>query len=176
LVSLGFQFQAFCITIAAGVAVGILFDVYRVLRGLTGPGRFFTCLGDLLFWALAVSVVFAFLIYGNWGEVRLYVFLGLISGAGLYFRFGSRPLLRFLIGLTRLLRYIIRKTTAYFLVIVLVPYRVLRRIAGWLFVLLAFPFRPVARRLAPVRGRAAARFATVRQEIRAVLGRIIKKS
>ncbi|MGI5839240.1 MAG: spore cortex biosynthesis protein YabQ [bacterium] len=175
MLSLDFQFQAFCITIVAGATVGILFDVYRIIRGLTGPGRLFTCLGDLLFWAVAASIVFAFLIYGNWGEVRLYVFIGLAAGAGIYFRLFSRPLLRLLIGLTRLLRFIIRKTTCFFLVVILLPYRVVRRIAGWLFVVLAFPFRPLVPRFAPVRRRVSALLPAAKQRLWDFCGRIIKK-
>lgn len=84
--SLTSQFYAFLITILAGVTIGILFDFYRVTRGLVRPRKVFTNLGDLAFWAIATLVVFFLLLVGNWGEIRFYVLIGVLAGISLYLK------------------------------------------------------------------------------------------
>jgi spore cortex biosynthesis protein YabQ len=88
------QFFVFGLTIALGVLMGLLFDFYRVLNRLFRPSRLATQIGDLLFWLLLAGVVFFLLILGNWGEVRVYVVLGLILGLLGHLRWFSRTTIR----------------------------------------------------------------------------------
>ena len=44
-----------------------------------------TALSDLLFWVIATPVTYAYLLMGNWAELRFYVFLGIFLGLFLYF-------------------------------------------------------------------------------------------
>lgn len=106
--SLTSQFYAFLVTILAGVTIGIIFDFYRVIRGLARPKKVFTNLGDLAFWVISTMVIFFLLLVGNWGEIRFYVFVGILAGIGLYLRCLSRYFVR-TFGLFFL---VIRKTMA----------------------------------------------------------------
>lgn len=90
------QIANFLITIFNGMIIGLLFDGYRVLRGIMTPKMLITELGDLLFWLIATMLVFGTLIFINWGEVRLYIFIGLMIGFVLYMRLFSRYILRLL--------------------------------------------------------------------------------
>jgi spore cortex biosynthesis protein YabQ len=80
------QIFAFLVTIGIGFLAGILFDIYRVIRGLWNPRRLGTYIGDILFWIVMTIVVFTLLLVGNWGEIRIYVFIGIAAGAYLYVR------------------------------------------------------------------------------------------
>jgi len=84
------QLFAFLVTIGIGFLAGILFDFYRVFRGLWRPKKLGTFVGDILFWFVMTVVVFTLLLVGNWGEIRIYVFIGVGLGAYLYVRFFSK--------------------------------------------------------------------------------------
>lgn len=47
-------------------------------------------LGDALYWLLLLPIVFTLLLLGTRGEVRFYVLLGLLLGAGLYLKLLSQ--------------------------------------------------------------------------------------
>jgi len=79
------QLHAFAMTIAAGMAAGLLFDMYRLARRGLRPRGTGAWLLDLMFWLVATPVVFALLLVANWGELRFYVVVGLAAGATLYF-------------------------------------------------------------------------------------------
>ncbi len=90
------QAQAFLWTAAAGMVLGLFFDFYRLWRGWRQPGRFLTNLGDALFWLVSAVVGAVMILAANGGDLRLYVVIGFLAGAGLYFTAFSQPLLRLL--------------------------------------------------------------------------------
>lgn len=71
--------------IIIGFIVGIMFDFYRVLRGKTKPKRLITDISDLLFSIIITLIIFISLLYSNGGEMRIYVFLGVILGQIIYY-------------------------------------------------------------------------------------------
>ena len=79
------QVYGFAATIAAGLSLGLLFDLYRLWRRATGPKKTVTVLSDILFWVIATPLTYVYLLMGNWGELRFYVFVGLLLGLFLYF-------------------------------------------------------------------------------------------
>lgn len=84
------QFYYFALTILIGAISGFCYDLYKVTRGTLRLRRIGTALGDVLFWVILTAVVFILLLAGNWGEVRLYVLIGLTIGAVLYLNLLSR--------------------------------------------------------------------------------------
>ena len=91
------QLGSFLITVFAGMLLGVIFDFFRILSGRLSFRGCFTTFADLLFWLLATVVVFAAFVFGNWGEVRLYMFIGLLSGGLLYYRLFSRAVMKTII-------------------------------------------------------------------------------
>ncbi|MBP2628262.1 MAG: spore cortex biosynthesis protein YabQ [Firmicutes bacterium] len=83
------QVMTFVITIMTGMLLGVLFDCYRVLRGTFSPKRLVTWFTDLLYWLVATAIVFIALVFSNWGELRFYVFIGILSGLGVYYNWLS---------------------------------------------------------------------------------------
>jgi len=119
------QAYIFFATLYGGIIIGFLYDIYRIFRYYSKPKKVATFIEDLIFW-LIVSVISLFiLIFSNWGEIRGYVFLGFISGAFLYSRILSKPVITILV-------YVVN-----FIV------KVLKCILGVLF----FPFKVIAKRL-----------------------------
>jgi len=89
LVPLDLQLYMFCVLVLAGIGLGLVFDLYRVFRGLTRPKGYVVGLEDLLFWLVVLVFLFGALIVGNWGELRLYVFVALALGLVLYWHLAS---------------------------------------------------------------------------------------
>ena len=101
------QVISFSITIATGILLGVLFDCYRVLLGTFRPRGLVTCLTDLLYWLVATVVVFIALVVSNWGELRFYVFLGIVSGVGLYYRLLSSYAIHLFSGFIRFIKRVV---------------------------------------------------------------------
>lgn len=129
--SMDSQLATFVITIVTGAVLGCLFDFYRVVRGALRLRWASTALADLLFWLTATALVFAGLIIGNWGEMRLYVFFGLAGGVVGYYRLCSRWAVRLFAGLVRLAARLARAVRLAAVYIFVKPLRFCGRLAGW---------------------------------------------
>jgi spore cortex biosynthesis protein YabQ len=101
LLTLGSQIYAFAVMVCTGLLIGLLFDVYRVIRALIRRRFAGGLLMDLAFWLVATPVFFLMLLAGNWGELRLYVFLGVGMGLFVYFQLASARVLWSLVAFTR---------------------------------------------------------------------------
>ena len=67
-----------------GVVIGILFDIFRIIRRSFKTADFITYIEDVCFWCLAgVILLFSIFTFNN-GELRLYIFLGVLFGALIY--------------------------------------------------------------------------------------------
>lgn len=85
-----FQSFVFMFTIYGGIIIGILYDIYRVLKGSGRKDRFITSIWDILFLAAAILVVLWAVFSSNYGAIRAYVFIGFIVGIFLYDKILSR--------------------------------------------------------------------------------------
>lgn len=84
-ISLEAQMMAFLAMILGGFMMGLSFDIYSVLRRNKKAHNVRTGIGDLLYWLLTtIMVLFLLVFYGNWGEVRVYVYLGILIGIMAY--------------------------------------------------------------------------------------------
>ncbi|MCC8013873.1 MAG: spore cortex biosynthesis protein YabQ, partial [Eubacterium sp.] len=64
----------------SGFCFGFVYDVLRLCRRCFHCGCLFGLVSDLVFWLCAFAAVFWFLLGVNYGEVRIYMVLGLIGG------------------------------------------------------------------------------------------------
>ena len=78
------QAYLFLIFSLTGVEIGILFDFFRILRRTIKTGNIVTYIQDILFWILTGIIVLYSIWYFNNGELRIFVFLGLIIGLLIY--------------------------------------------------------------------------------------------
>lgn len=97
--SLASQFYAFIVTMLMGLTIGLLFDIYKFTIGIVRPGKIFGYIADLSFWVISTLTVFLLLLIGNWGEIRLYVVIGVLIGAAVYFKIFSSGVLMVLSGI-----------------------------------------------------------------------------
>ena len=67
-----------------GVVIGILFDFFRILRRSFKTSNIITYVEDVLFWILTGVLILYNIWYFNNGEIRIYMFLGIIMGLLIY--------------------------------------------------------------------------------------------
>ena len=78
------QAYLFLVFSMTGVAIGILFDFFRILRRSIKTSNFITYIEDVLFWILTGLLVLYNIWYFNNGEIRIFMFLGIILGVLIY--------------------------------------------------------------------------------------------
>ena len=78
--------QLFClgIFIITGILIGLLFDIFRILRKSFRTADWITYIQDVLFWILAGSMMLFSIFTFNHGEIRSYVFIGILIGIVIY--------------------------------------------------------------------------------------------
>lgn len=94
IISLLNQVRLIIFGLLSGIITGVLFDIYRLIRGFENPNKILTIIQDLLFWTLTSIVVFIFLMYTNEGYINFYVYVCLIIGAYLYLKLFSRVFIK----------------------------------------------------------------------------------
>lgn len=82
------QFDIVLYALLAGLLIGIMFDLYRIIRGAKVP-KFIVFIEDLLFWGLAAVIVFTFLLYTNYAFLGPYVYIFMVISLLFYLRFIS---------------------------------------------------------------------------------------
>jgi len=79
------QSTAFVVCVLCGVIIGFLISCFHVLKKVIKMHGVWIGIFDLTFWLALCATVILVMFYYNSGEIRLYIFLGFFSGAGLYF-------------------------------------------------------------------------------------------
>ena len=72
------QAYLFLIFTVNGILIGLLFDFFRIARKVFYTNDFVTYIQDILFWILAGSMMLYSIFVFNNGEIRLFMFLGVI--------------------------------------------------------------------------------------------------
>lgn len=88
------QFLSWWLTVACGIGLGAVFDLYRVIQWRLRLGRAVVTALDLLLLSTAALGVFWVLYRVNGGVVRAHTFLGLAAGAVFYGAALSAPMVR----------------------------------------------------------------------------------
>lgn len=130
------QVTTFVMTMVTGMLLGGLFDCYRVLRGAFNPRALMTWFTDLLYWLIATAIVFFSLILSNWGELRFYVFIGILGGLGLYYKWLSLWVIRLFSSGIRFIIAGLRLIKRTFIRIILRPGIYCIRMISWPLVVL----------------------------------------
>jgi spore cortex biosynthesis protein YabQ len=93
-VTLAVQGQTIVAMMLSGIGLGVIFDTCRVIADAIKLNRLWIALVDLFYWLGATLVVFQILSANNDGEVRAYVFIGLLCGTVFYYVFLSRSIVK----------------------------------------------------------------------------------
>ena len=101
------QFSIILYALLAGILTGLIFDLYRIIRGSKVP-KFIIAIEDTLFWILAAMIIFAFLLYTNYAFLGAYVYIFMLISLGLYMKFISNRCIRFELEVVNILSKVFR--------------------------------------------------------------------
>lgn len=72
-------------SVAFGALLGLFYDVFRIVRVAVRAPSPVVFIQDVVFWFLAGLCTFIFIFAINAGELRLFLFLGILAGAAAYY-------------------------------------------------------------------------------------------
>lgn len=105
------QAYLFLIFTIDGIIIGLLFDFFRILRKIIKTNNIFTYLEDIIFWILTGIIILYSIYYFNNGEIRIYMFIGIILGILSYILTISKYIISFFVSITefiiKIINYII---------------------------------------------------------------------
>ncbi len=105
------QTYLFIVFSLTGIEIGILFDLFRSIRKNFKTSNIITYIEDVTFWILTGILILYNIWYFNNGEIRLFMFLGIIMGLLIYIL----TLSNLFIKLTSLIINILKKIFSPFL-------------------------------------------------------------
>jgi len=82
--TIAFQSLVFSYTVYGGIIIGILYDLFKVLRGKKRHEGIITSIWDILFLTTVLLVAVWAIFSSNYGQLRAYVFIGFLVGFFLY--------------------------------------------------------------------------------------------
>ena len=97
-------FMAFSIV---GVAIGLLFDIFRILRKTIKTNDIVTYLEDILFWILTGIIIVFSMYYFCDGQLRFFMVIGIIQGTVIYILTISRYVIKVSVFIISLVKRII---------------------------------------------------------------------
>ena len=107
------QAFAFLVFILNGFLIGILFDIFRILRKSFKTPDLITYIEDIAFWLISGFILLYSIFKFNNGELRFFIFLGVLIGVSIYILIFSKLFINisvFIIG-------IIKKTIKTFIIV-----------------------------------------------------------
>lgn len=151
--TLDVQFLTIFMMFCSGVALGVLFDVLRVLSGKLRLPRWSMPVVDIFYWIVATILVFRLLLYSNEGQIRVFVFLGIGIGICFYFAFISVWTIRLTLLVIRIVVWLYRFICKTVNLLVIKPliglYRLVVLILGFLLAVAIFLYKIVLKLLYP---------------------------
>lgn len=87
------QFNIVLYSILSGILIGVLYDLYNIVRGAKVP-KIIIMVEDILFWIFTSLAVFTFLLYMNYAFLNPYVYVFMIITLVIYLKFVSPMVLK----------------------------------------------------------------------------------
>ena len=107
------QAYIFFIFIFNGFLIGLIFDVFRILRKSFKTKDFITYLQDIIFWIISGMIILYSIFKFNNGEIRGYIFIAILLGTILYLILFSKIFIEFNVYIINILKKII-----YYIIII----------------------------------------------------------
>lgn len=114
------QLYRFLVFVASGLCIGIIFDVFRILRKSFKTTDLVTSIEDILFWIITGILILYNIFRFNNGEIRSYLFLGILVGVTCYLIFLSKLFIRINVAILKYIKKFVRKVVT----ILLYPFRI----------------------------------------------------
>ena len=115
------QASLFLVFVINGVIIGLVFDIFRILRKSFKTSDAITIIEDILFWIITgIIILYSIFVFNN-GEIRFFMFIGIFLGTMLYMLLISRYVIKVSVGIIS----------------------VIKKIVGFIFKILIFPIQAI---------------------------------
>lgn len=122
------QSYLFLIFTINGIIIGLLFDVFRILRRTFKTSDIVTYFQDILFWILTGFILlYSIFAFAN-GEIRFYMFLGAFLGCLIYMLALSKTFIKVNVKIVLALKNIIGKMLAIIFLPIHIIIKIFRKI------------------------------------------------
>jgi spore cortex biosynthesis protein YabQ len=152
-VTLDVQFVTTGMMFSGGLALGALYDLYRVLTDKSKVHNWLLALLDIVFWLAGTALVFRMLYVSNQGEVRIFIFIALLAGILLYFSLLSPVTIRFISFMIKAVLVTIRVIKRTIELFIIAPFVLLYRfvviMVGFIAAVAIFLYKVVLQLLYP---------------------------
>lgn len=108
-ITLSNQIYVFVIACLFGVILGIIYDLFRILRIVIRWTKIQIIFQDILYFSLSGVLTFLFMLAVNLGEVRLYIVVGEFLGWLVYYLTVGELVLKGTLFVVRILEKVFRK-------------------------------------------------------------------
>lgn len=101
--------QLFCLLVffITGITIGVLFDIFRILRKSFKTLDFITYIEDILFWVLSGRIILFSIFKFNDGQIRSYVIIGIFFGIFIYIITISKIIIKYSVMIIKWFKEII---------------------------------------------------------------------
>lgn len=123
--SLDTQWLTIAIMLLSGAGMGVLFDSYRVVADHFKFPKWSISTLDMLYWLTSAVIVFRLLYLSNYGEVRGYVYLGLVLGIIIYAFLLSNIYSKIVVLIISIIQHIVRVIMKVFAILIISPLKML---------------------------------------------------
>lgn len=101
------QANLFLIFVINGAIIGLVFDIFRILRKSFKTSDIITIIQDILFWIITGLIILYSIFVFNNGEIRFFMFIGIFLGVGLYMLLLSRYIIKASVAIITFIKRII---------------------------------------------------------------------
>ena len=129
------QTLLFITCILIGVIMGMLYDLIRIFRKIIPHSNWSVQIEDAIYWVVCALTGFSILYMHNYGQIRFFVFIGIILGSVFYFCTFSIIFMKFATWLIDLIKHIIRTLVhilsipiRWIISIIKIPIRILKKL------------------------------------------------
>lgn len=122
------QAYLFLIFIINGIIIGFIFDFFRIIRKTFKTADIVTYIQDLLFWILTGLIILYSTFTFNNGEIRIFMFVGILIGLILYMTLISSYIIKINVTIINFIKNILIKTINIILAPFKATYNILEKI------------------------------------------------
>lgn len=103
------QIKVLLIFSLSGIAIGTVFDIFRIQRKIVKTHDIITYIQDALFWIISSVILIITIVQYTDGEIRSYMILGLFIGIFVYFLLISKLFIKIALYIAKIIKKIVSK-------------------------------------------------------------------
>lgn len=140
------QLTTFIYFIITGIVLGVIFDVFRILRKSFKTSDIVTNIEDILFGIITGVILLISIFLFNNGELRLFIFIGIVFGIIIYMLLISKYFIKLNVAIINFIKKIIILLTKPFIILLKLIKRIFLRPISFICINLKLLFKKILKK------------------------------